>query len=242
MAAYAGWRGAFIGAAIFGFAAALVLIVTRDPPRIAPAAQSHTHAATASLSGWKLLLSAPILLNFVFFMLTAVQGGGLTNFLVVALGDLHSTPVLLASTALTTMLFTSAAGVLLGGLLLTRTNNHTAVANICLAVVGVTSLMLAFSDFGAVGLLMLVSLSGLAGGLMAPSRDMILRGVTPPGAFGAVFGFVTNGFTLAGIIFPLLFGFMMDHGLAQWIFITVAVSTVFCAVTVVVIGRRWGHA
>jgi predicted MFS family arabinose efflux permease len=36
--------------------------------------------------------------------------------------------------------------------------------------------------------------------------------VTPPGASGKVFGFVTTGFNIGGIVGPLLFGFVLDHG------------------------------
>ena len=47
---------------------------------------------------------------------------------------------------------------------------------------------------------------------MQPSRDMIVREVTPPGAFGRVFGFVTTGFNIGGVLAPPAFGYMMDTG------------------------------
>ena len=50
-----------------------------------------------------------------------------------------------------------------------------------------------------------MSLAGLCGGMVMPSRDMIVREVTPPGAFGKVFAFVTTGYHIAGILAPLLF-------------------------------------
>ena len=52
----------------------------------------------------------------------------------------------------------------------------------------------------------MISLSGFASGMAMPSRDMIVRAVTPPGSFGKVFGFVTTGFHIAGIVAPLIFG------------------------------------
>ena len=45
-----------------------------------------------------------------------------------------------------------------------------------------------------------------------PSRDMLVRRAAPPGAAGRVFGIVSTGFNIGGIIGPLLFGWMMDHG------------------------------
>ena len=58
---------------------------------------------------------------------------------------------------------------------------------------------------------------------MMPSRDMIVREVTPPGSFGKVFGFVTTGFNIGGIVSPLIFGAVMDHGSPRLVFLLVVV-------------------
>jgi MFS family permease len=49
--------------------------------------------------------------------------------------------------------------------------------------------------------------------------------VTPPGAFGVVFGFVSTGFNVAAVIAPLLYGWLMDEGSPRLIFICAAVFT-----------------
>ena len=72
--------------------------------------------------------------------------------------------------------------------------------------------MIGIADFGFVVLMIAMSLNGFVNGLMQPSRDMIVRAVTPEGQFGKVFGFVTTGFNIGGIIAPLLFGYVMDAG------------------------------
>jgi MFS family permease len=64
--------------------------------------------------------------------------------------------------------------------------------------------------------------AGFLSGMIMPSRDMLVRAVTPPGAFGKVFGFVTNGFNIAGIFAPLMFGAMMDHGSPRLVFFAIA--------------------
>jgi MFS family permease len=58
-----------------------------------------------------------------------------------------------------------------------------------------------------------------------PSRDLIVRAVTPPGAFGVVFGFVTTGFNVSAVIAPLLYGWLMDQGEPRIIFICAAAFT-----------------
>ena len=67
-------------------------------------------------------------------------------------------------------------------------------------------------------LMVMMSLNGFVNGLMQPSRDMIVRAVTPEGQFGKVFGFVTTGFNIGGIIAPLMFGYVMDAGHPRAVF------------------------
>ena len=72
---------------------------------------------------------------------------------------------------------------------------------------------------GSASLIGVMAVGGLFSGLIMPSRDMIVRAMTPPGSFGKVFGFVTTGFNLGGIISPLLFGWLMDQGHPRAIFL-----------------------
>ncbi len=65
-----------------------------------------------------------------------------------------------------------------------------------------------------------------------PSRDMIVRSVTPPGAYGRVFGFVSTGFHIAGIVSPIIFGQMLDHGYPREIFFFMACCALLSIATV----------
>jgi MFS family permease len=71
--------------------------------------------------------------------------------------------------------------------------------------------------------MVVMSLNGFVNGLMQPSRDMIVRAVTPEGQFGKVFGFVTTGFNIGGVIAPLMFGYVMDAGHPRAVFYLVCV-------------------
>ena len=66
------------------------------------------------------------------------------------------------------------------------------------------------------------ALIGCALGATGPSRDLIVRGATPKGAAGRVYGFVYSGLDLGGIIGPVAFGLLLDHGLAREVFFAVA--------------------
>ncbi len=187
------------------------------------------------MSGWRLLLTAPILLNLVFFALLAIISAGLYNYSVVALGALYGTPVTTANAALSGNLLLSAIGVLLGGLLVGRTTRHAMVATIGLAAMALFTVLIAEIDLGALALIAAMSLIGLFSGVIMPSRDMIVREITPPGSFGKVFGFVTTGFNIGGIVAPLIFGAIMDHGSPRLVFVAVAA---FCLIAVLTVGVR----
>jgi FSR family fosmidomycin resistance protein-like MFS transporter len=226
-----GWRGAFIGAGVLGFAVVLLLLLVRDGTTTTANAGTRS-ASGSSDAGWRLLLSAPILLNLMFFILLAMMSSGLYNYSVVALGALYGTPVTTANAALTGNLLLSAAGVLVGGLLVTRTKRHSLVATLGLTAMALSVVLVALVDLNSLALIAAMSLAGLFSGVIMPSRDMIVREVTPPGSFGKVFGFVTTGFNIGGIVSPLIFGAVMDHGSPRMVFLLVAAFTLLGIVTV----------
>ena len=92
----------------------------------------------------------------------------------------------------------SAAGVLVGGILAGRTSRHATVAALGLTVGGIVTALVGLIDFGSVLLVIIMGFSGFCVGVTYPSRDMLVRSVTPPGAYGKVFGFVSTGFNIGG--------------------------------------------
>jgi MFS transporter, FSR family, fosmidomycin resistance protein len=227
-----GWRGAFIGASILGFAVAALLVALRDQGDAQHAAQRAKSEGGAA--GWRLLMSPAILLNLVFFVLLATISGGFYNYSVVALGALYGTPVAAANAALTGFLVLSSIGVLVGGYLVTRTSRHALVASAGLLAIALFSAQIAEIELGTLLLIAVMTVTGFFLGVMMPSRDMIVREITPPGSFGKVFGFVTTGFNIGGIIAPLIFGAIMDHGSPRLVFLGVAACCLAAIVTVAI--------
>jgi MFS transporter, FSR family, fosmidomycin resistance protein len=239
MQSFWGWRGAFIGAGALGFTVAAILLAIREhatTPATPPPVPVGSDKAPAS---WRLLLSAPILLNLFFFALLAMISGGLYNYSVVALGALYGTPATIANTALSANLLWSAIGVLIGGVLVGQTTRHSGVAAVGLAAIALFTTLIAEFDLSALALIAAMSLSGFFSGVIMPSRDMIVREVTPPGSFGKVFGFVTTGFNIGGIISPLIFGAIMDHNSPRMVFLAVAA---FSLIAIMTVATRPRHA
>ena len=212
-----GWQGAFLAASVMGLVVAIAL--TLQPPGLfTPPPRPVRPASEPQDSGWSLLMSAPILLNLLFFVMITFSTTGVQNYSVVALNEAFGTPIGVANTALTANLMLSAFGVLVGGLLAARVTRHEWVAALSFLGIAVTGLAIGIADPGFVALMVLMSLNGFVNGLMQPSRDMIVRAVTPEGQFGKVFGFVTTGFNIGGIIAPLMFGYVMDAGHPRAVF------------------------
>jgi len=78
----------------------------------------------------------------------------------------------------------------------------------------------------------LMGLSGFCVGATYPSRDMLVRAVTPPGAFGKVFGFVSTGFNIGASIAPIMYGMLMDKGEPRAVFLVSAAVSLLCVATV----------
>jgi FSR family fosmidomycin resistance protein-like MFS transporter len=238
-----GWRGAFLGAAVLGLVAALVMAVAGEPPELETSpvksnarggkAADGTQAGATPM-GWRLLLAPAILLNLAFFIMLAMSSGALYNFLVPALGALYGTPVTVGNAALTGLLLLSPIGVLVGGWLAGRTPHHGLVATLCLIVTAAVTTLVGLFDFTTVALVVLMSIAGFFSGITMPSRDMIVRAVTPPGAYGRVFGFVSTGFNIGGIVSPLIFGQLLDQGYPRAIFFCVAGCALISIATVAI--------
>jgi MFS family permease len=93
--------------------------------------------------------------------------------------------------------------------------------------------LICWIDLGAALLIGVMGIGGLLNGVIQPSRDMIVRSATPPGSFGKVFGFVSTGFNIGGVVTPVLYGAMMDAGRPDWIFISVIVFILLSLLTVI---------
>ena len=239
-----GWRGAYVGAALFGFAILGWLLAQRGPiERIA--AGRHPDPADAAIApghlSWKFLLSPTILLNLIFFVLISLTGG-LNTFLVVALGALYGTSTTVANSALTGLLLMNALGVLVGGMLASRTTRHGAVAALCLAMSALTTALIGLVDLSAVMLVAAASVAGLFVGIVSPVRDMLVRAATPRGAFGRVFGFVSSGFNIGSMIAPMVYGMFMDHGQPRTLFLFSAACSILSITTVVFSVSRRGRS
>ncbi|MGA3398085.1 MAG: MFS transporter [Acetobacteraceae bacterium] len=164
-------------------------------------------------------LVTPAVLGLVgFFTLLSLSTGALTNFSVVALVSLYGVTLSVANAALTVFLLATAFGVLAGGFVADATRRHGDVAAAGFAGAALLIGIVGTVYPGAVLLAVCMGTAGFLSGMIAPSRDMLVRAAAPPGASGRVFGIVTTGFNIGGTIGPMLGGWIMDHAMPRFVF------------------------
>ncbi|ODM73335.1 MFS transporter [Bradyrhizobium elkanii] len=219
-----GGLGALIVAGAVGPLAALFLIVLGIPD--AGANKNKSKDDTASKAS---VITPALMVLTAFFTLLSLSTSGINNFGVVALMGGYGASFSTANIALTAFLGASAAGVLAGGYLADWTHRHSQVAAACFAVNAALVLLIALLNLPPVALTLAMGLAGFLGGVIAPSRDMMVRNAAPPGAAGRAFGIVSTGFNFGGIVSPLLFGWIMDQHMPHWVF---GASVVFMVLTV----------
>ena len=231
-----GWRTGLMTTGLFGLAAFLPLIIYRRhlseiapdrtdapaPPGGRAMADTKTELAggrrTVEKSGVALLLSTPIIMCFLFFVMLSMSQGGLSTFAVAAFVAIQEVSLQQAQMALTMFLVGSAVGVLLGGFIADRTRHHEWVAVAGFLVTAVVVFVVGNVMLSAGWIIGAMTLAGLNFGAIMPSRDMLVRAVTPEGSMGKVFGFVSTGLNLGGAITPVFFGWLMDQGEPRLLF------------------------
>jgi MFS family permease len=175
------------------------------------------------------IITPALIVLTVFFMLLGLSNAGISNFGVVALMSGYDVSFHAANVALTAFLGASAVGVLAGGVLADRTDRHGQVAAACFAINAIIILVIATLTLPSLLLTALMAIAGFLGGVIAPSRDMLVRNAAPPGAAGRAFGIVSTGFNFSGVFAPLLYGWIMDQNMPHWVF---GASVVFMVMTV----------
>jgi len=229
-----GWRIALVAMGLVGLVMLGVLASQRRILTSHRAPDAHAHTLKGSVV---LFVQPAIVLCFLYFVFQTAASIGLQTFLPSALNTGLAVPLVVATSAVTAYLLGGTAGIVIGGFLAVRTERHDRVAATGL-LVGASLLPLVAANLVPLPWLVpLFVVVGLFIGATGPSRDLIVRNATPKGAAGRVYGFVYSGLDLGSMLGPVLFGVMLDHGLARQTFIVIGVLFVVAIGTVVQVRR-----
>ena len=160
------------------------------------------------------VVTLTMLILTAFFLLLNLSTGAIEKFSVSALVQGFDVSLPTANLALTAFLFASAFGVLAGGVLADRTVRHGVVAAVAFMLAAALVVLVILVPLPKPLLILTMGAVGFLTGSIAPSRDMLVRASAPAGSEGRVFGIVSTGFNIGGVIGPVLFGYFLDNGFA----------------------------
>jgi MFS family permease len=225
-----GWQSALLAGAALGVGLLVLLVLNSRHLQIEPQPRKASIRTEA-----RVLMAPPVILCFVYFALFSAGLAGLQSFGVSAMVEQYRVAATAASTALTAYLVAAAAGILAGGFVAARVNRHDYVAAGGMTVSAMATLLIAMGQVPSAGLAAALAIAGFAAGVVAPSRDLIVRASTPPGAAGRVFGFVYSGLDVGSFATPVFYGWMLDHHLPQGVFYAVFAFTALSVLTIVLL-------
>lgn len=237
LASYFDWRTALIVCGVGGGALAMLLAANMGALRDISTADSQRSSSSAMGSGIRGLFTAPLLLAVLFFVGLSMFGRGINSFGISALEMSHPGSLSQVAIVLSAFLFASPAGVLLGGRIADRLTRHDLFVTACLVVFALCAFAVAAFDPPLIVTGVLFAIAGLTSGSVAPSRDMMVRALTPPGQSGKVFGFVSTGYNIGGIIAPPLFGLILDRSTPDVVFWAVGIIGLLTVLTVLLTGQ-----
>jgi MFS family permease len=209
-----GWTAAALIGALPGFVLAALVFAHRTDlvDHRVKARATAAAATTRPVPMSTIFLQPAIVLCLGYFALLATNTVGIQQFAVPAWEGMFGVDQIYAATCLMLFVVGNASGMLAGGYLADRFRQHERVAAIGLLTAAALTLPVATMAVSPLLLPVVLFCAGFAAGTTGPSRDMIVRGITPPGASGKVFGFVYSGLDIGSFLAPLVFSRIMEAG------------------------------
>ncbi|HXL76273.1 MAG TPA: MFS transporter, partial [Burkholderiales bacterium] len=217
---------------------AVLLLLLFNMNQLAFTRQKPTQAKAPFVDDARVLLSGRVVACFLFFALHAAALTGLMSFGVAAMNEQFGVAATLASTAVAAYMVGSAGGMLLGGFVASRAPRPDFVAAAGMVISACVMLSVAAGALPGAALPAALAAAGIAVGLTYPSRDLIVRAATPPGATGRVYGFVYSGLDVGSFATPVFYGWLMDHSLPHGVFYAIFGFTLLAMLTVLQLPGR----
>ena len=235
---FSDWRTALVLAGCVGFAVLLVLLLfgTELVESARHAVSTRRPEVTAG-GNVRMLLSPTVVSCFLYFTFLSTALIGIQTFGVTAMVQIYSVPLTLATTGLTLFLVASGVGVVCGGFAADWTDRHDVITMLGMTVGAIIFFVIGSSSISSTMLIPALIIAGFVAGTTTPSRDMLVRKVTPEGASGRVFGFVYSGLDLGSCMIPLILGWVLDYGSAPVVFYIIGSMLLVTVLTVVNVRR-----
>ena len=232
MALTGSWRWAAAGFGLWALAVLAVLVWQRRAvddraaETMTPGAATVAAASGAGEGTFAFLRLPSVWLCFSFFVFSTAVLTAVQSFAGPALSRMYGLSAASTGYMVTGYMLAGVAGMLLGGFVAARVARLELTIGACLCGSAVM-LLLVGSGWLPGGLALVVtSLAGLGTGLAGPSRDMLIKRASPPGATGRVYGTVYSGLDIGFALSAPVFGAILDRGSAGGVFVGAAAALV----------------
>jgi MFS transporter, FSR family, fosmidomycin resistance protein len=221
------WRIALLVCGAWALFVLALLVWQRDavddgsPARPTAAAMGGVDADASAFSFLRL---PSVWLCFLFFFFSTCTLSAIQSFAGPALAKMYALPIATTAYVVTGYMVAGALGMVAGGFLTNRGLRLEQVIGLCLAASASLLALVGSGVLPAPLALVVAALSGFGVGLAGPSRDMLIRRASPPGATGRVYGTVYSGLDIGFALASPLFGAILDRGHADGVFYGAALS------------------
>jgi MFS family permease len=242
------WRHAYVGMALVAAAVLVLLLLNRDAlddragqtqpealPARGPAASPSTgvsppgHPAPSvahshSEGAFAFLRLPEIWLCFSFFLFSTAALAAVQSFASPALGQMYGLPLGKTALVVTVYMLVASASMAVGGFLVPRYPNLELTVSLSVAFSAAMLLLVGSGVLPGMLALACVALAGVGNGLAGPSRDLMIKRASPPGATGRVYGTVYSGLDVGFALGAPVFGAFMDYGWPSGVFFGAAAA------------------
>ncbi|MBR7799880.1 MFS transporter [Undibacterium fentianense] len=240
------WRIALMAAAVLPLIVLAILLMHRqllstrqntEPPK-ATLDRETNKSNSGEQSLFHFMRLPAVWMCFLFFFMISMGIGGIQSFSPTALREVYGMSLSWATAAYTAYMLTSAVGMIWGGFIAAKANDHDKTITIAFSFSALMALFLASGWLSASMAVVLMGAVGLGAGIAGPSRDLLIRAAAPKNATGRVYGVVYSGLDIGLAFSPALFGALMDAHHPNWVFAGIGIFQLCAIFTAVGVGTN----
>ena len=229
VATAASWRTAGLVAGLIGSTSLGILCWRHRDLAATETSSSHgTKEGSKGVSLGRIVKLRLTWVAFGFFFFSTLVLGAAENFGPSLLRDLYGLSLTAATSGLTFYLVGGAAGLVVGGFLVSAGKGQEKVVGLCFLGSAAIALLLSFSVVPGWCVIGLMAAMGFGVGIAGPSRDMLVRqsamATIGKRSFGRIYGLVYSGADVGLATAPLIFGMLMDAGHPRLVFASVSLA------------------
>jgi MFS transporter, FSR family, fosmidomycin resistance protein len=225
-AAFGSWRWAYVGTAVWALLVLALLVWQRDAIDDRKGLWAHEKPGAPALAQHEhplAFLKLPSLwLCFSFFFWSTAALAAMQSFASPALGKMYGLPLSVTAFVVTGFMLCGAAGMVVGGFVVARVKRLELTIAAAMAAGAVMLLVAASGWLPGMLAAAAAALAGFGTGIAGPSRDMLIKRASPPGATGRVYGTVYSGLDVGFALAAPVFGWLLDHGQPNAVFVGAA--------------------